>query len=161
MSGIDEALEKYEDKKFESYLDSFTELSKVAEAENMDDFMRIEIMRITGMPASRFYHITSSALFYVMCSEPTGGASRSGRGSAVYYNAKEFIDFLMKLVDPSAQAMLLADCCNLSDEEFEAKYRGRSKTDVFNGERPIIQADNPCFNYVTSSGGKPQIKIML
>lgn len=147
MNEIDEILDKYEGKKFVSYYDSYLELTKVAEALELESLMRHEIMKITGMPTSRFYHITGSALFYVTCSEPTGGPSRSGRGSGVYYNVEEFTNFLVKLKDPSAQALLLADSYNLTDIEFAEKYRDKSKRDVFNGERPIIQADSACFNY--------------
>lgn len=151
MNELDEILEEYKDKKFVSYYASYLELTKVAEALKLESFMRHEIMKITGMPASRFYHITSSALFYATCSEPTGGPSRSGRGSGVYYNVEEFTSFLMKLQDPSAQALLLADSYNLTDIEFAEKYRDKSKKDVFNGERPTIQADNTCFNYAASN----------
>lgn len=150
MNELDEILEEYKDKKFVSYYASYLELTKVAEALKLESFMRHEIMKITGMPASRFYHITNSALFYATCSEPTGGPSRSGRGSGLYYNVEEFTSFLMKLQDPSVQALLIADSYNLTDSEFAEKYRNKSKRDVFNGERPIIQADNACFNYVAS-----------
>lgn len=133
-------------KTFWGYGRAAEEIARRAADEGRSELMSVEIIEMGGISLNRFNMIVNSALFHAMCPEPRSGASMTGRGSALYYRVSDFVRLLEALRDPEAQSVLVVDYLTLSDSDFEAKYGGKTKGEVFDGEHRILETDNPAFN---------------
>ena len=133
---------------FKGYANAAIDLKTRAGAEGRTELMRAEVLEYAGISGSRFNWVVGSALYAAMCSEPVGKTALVGRGSAQFYQVDELVDLLLALQDPKAQSVLLADCWALDDDAFMQKYNGKAKGEIFNGEHPIIETDNPSFRYM-------------
>lgn len=133
---------------FKGYANAAIDLKTRAGQEGRAELMRAEVLEYAGISGSRFNWVVGSALYAAMCSEPVGKTALVGRGSAQFYNVDELVELFLALQNPAAQSVLLADCLQLSDERFMAKYNGRTKAEIFDGKHPIIETDNPSFRYL-------------
>lgn len=139
--------EKAKREKFKGYLEAALSLNDAARAEGKERVTTAEVLRMAGMSGSRFNIVVNSALFVATCSEPETGGIPDSRGSAVYYQVKELVELLMSLHDYKAQMELWNDCQNLEEEDFQKKYRDKSKRMVFNGKHPVIVPDSEYLKY--------------